>query len=113
MNKVLIFLASVLTSLSAFAQEGTKTVSQEIAAQISAAVNSQEIQTILNAEDSGNLKRIEYFHPSRMNPKQARIEITFLSFGPQGLQTCPVNVFVNTSSNVVEATTKMPCYGPK
>ncbi len=109
MKKILLIVL-FSGAFSAFAEDNSKTVSQRTADQMTAALQSEELQTLLKENDgSGNLKRVEYFQPSRMNPSQSRIEIKFLSHGGPSLQECLVNVFVNTNTNTVEGLTQMPC----
>lgn len=74
------------------------------------ALQSNELQEIFKAEDgAGNLKKIEYFEPSRMSPQSARLEIAFINRSGPSLQECTLIVYVNVNTNKIEGLNKMPC----
>ncbi len=92
MKRMILATGALLISMSALAD----TVSQRTAKEMTAVLQSQEVQALLSQEDGvGNLDGIKYLSSGRASFGPSQYEVSFKSYFGPAPQTCKVIANVN------------------
>jgi hypothetical protein len=95
MKKTILLSTALLISVSAF----SFTTSQKIAKEMTAVLESKEVQTLLSNDDGvGNIEGIKYLFSYRASFGPAIYELSFRSHSGPVVQVCTVPVHVNTET---------------
>ena len=98
MKLMILAAGALLISVSTFAN----TVSQRTAKEMTAVIQSEEVQSLLSQEDGlGDIKGIKYLFSYRASFGPAIYELSFQSNSGPALQMCTVPVQVNTETTEV------------
>lgn len=95
-----------LISISAFSE----TASQQIAKEMIAVLQSQEIQSLLSKKEGvGGFEGIKFKFLNKAVFGPSQYEVSFKSYSASGIQTCKVLVDVNINTMKVMGLTQATC----